>query len=336
MLFFSFSPVSPLRMPFHLLIFKVFLTITIVSVLLRSLITQGKSVEEAYWGVVVTDIVEAADLFRPIYDESEAVDGYISVEVSPALAHDGPGTVASAKDLHRKVGRENVYIKIPATLECVPAIEEVIASGISVNVTLIFSNSRYEDVMEAYMKGLEKAEGDLSKISSVASFFVSRVDALVDKKLQEIGTQEALQLKGKAAIAQCKIAYELYQKKFSGARWEALEKRGALKQRLLWASTGTKDPNYPDTLYVDSLIGPDTVNTMPDSAVRAFVDHGGVARTIDVELEEGRAIYKSVEDFGIKWDETGVQLEVEGVASFKKSFDDLIASLEKKASALLN
>jgi transaldolase len=244
--------------------------------------------------------------------------------------------VASAKDLHAKVDRPNVYIKIPATVECVPAIEDVIAAGISVNVTLIFSDPRYEEVAEAYIAGLERAKGDLSKISSVASFFVSRVDTLVDKKLEALGTDEAKALLGKAAVAQSKLAYVIFNRVFSGPRWEALEKRGARKQRLLWASTGVKNPKYPDTLYIDSLIGPDTVNTMPDAAVAAFHDHGKVARTIDSNVDEALTIYNKVEELGIKWDDTKTQLEEEGVASFKQSFEDLLAELSRKASALVN
>jgi transaldolase len=300
----------------------------------RQCIKEGKSVEEAYWELVIRDIQDACDLFLPLYKESVGVDGYISVEVSPLLANETQETIDSAKYLRSRVDRPNVLIKIPATKECIESIEKVIASSISVNVTLIFSLARYEEVIDAYLAGLEAVQGDLSKIASVASFFVSRVDTLVDKKLTAIGTEEALALKGKAANAQAALAFKLYQEKFSGPRWEALAKRGAQKQRVLWASTGVKDPSYPDTLYVNPLIGPDTVTTMPDVALNAFVDHGKVARTIDADLPKAQEIYDKVEKLGIRWEETGSTLEDEGVASFKKSFNDLVKSLSGKAESL--
>jgi transaldolase len=300
----------------------------------RQCIKEGKSVEEAYWELVIRDIQDACDLFLPLYKESVGGDGYISVEVSPLLANETQETIDSAKYLKSRVDRPNVLIKIPATKECIESIEKVIASSISVNVTLIFSLARYEEVIDAYLTGLEAVQGDLSKIASVASFFVSRVDTLVDKKLTAIGTEEALALKGKAANAQAALAFKLYQEKFSGPRWEALAKRGAQKQRALWASTGVKDPSYPDTLYVNPLIGPDTVTTMPDVALNAFVDHGKVARTIDADLPKAKEIYDKVEKLGIRWEETGSTLEDEGVASFKKSFNDLVKSLSGKAESL--
>jgi transaldolase len=300
----------------------------------RYCIREGKNVEEAYWELVIKDIQDACDLFLPLYKESNGGDGFISVEVSPLLANETQATIDSAKYLHQRVNRENVLIKIPATKECLESIKQVIASSISVNVTLIFSLARYEAVMDAYIAGLEAVEGDLSKIASVASFFVSRVDSLVDKKLNAIGTEEALSLKGKAANAQAALAFKAYQEKFSGPRWEALEKRGAKKQRVLWASTGVKDPSYPDTLYVNPLIGPDTVTTMPDGALNAFVDHGTVARTIDADLAGAQRIYDAVEKLGIHWEDVGNQLEHEGVASFKKSFTDLVQNLTGKAEAL--
>lgn len=304
----------------------------------RELMKAGNgSVEDAYWGLVVKDIQDALDLFRPLYDESKGEDGYVSVEVSPSLAHDTDGTVEAAKWLHKAVNRKNVYIKIPATAECVPSVQTVIARGISVNVTLIFSLPRYEAVIDAYLDGLEAAAAqglDLSLISSVASFFVSRVDSLVDKKLEKIGSEEALALRGKAANAQAALAFKLYEEKFSGPRWEALDAKGARKQRLLWASTGVKNPSYPDTLYISPLIGPDTVNTMPGNALEAFLDHGTVSRTVDADLEGAKRIYDKVEELGITWAGVGSLLEAEGVASFAKSFDDLIVSLVQKAAVL--
>ncbi|NP_001150674.2 transaldolase 2 [Zea mays] len=301
----------------------------------KQLISGGKDAESAYWELVIKDIQDACSLFEPIYDETDGADGYVSVEVSPRLANDTQGTVEAAKWLHKVVNRPNVYIKIPATAECVPSIREVIANGISVNVTLIFSIARYEAVIDAYLDGLEASGlSDLSRVTSVASFFVSRVDTLIDKMLEKIGTPEALALRGKAAVAQAKLANRLYQKKFSGPRWEALAKKGAKKQRLLWASTGVKNPAYPDTLYIDSLIGPDTVNTMPDQALHAFIDHGTVSRTVDANVSEAEGVYSALEKLGIDWGEVGKQLELEGVDSFKKSFDSLLVSLQEKGNSL--
>ncbi|KAL7135236.1 hypothetical protein ABFS83_11G079900 [Erythranthe nasuta] len=301
----------------------------------RELVQSGKDIESAYWELVVKDIQDACKLFEAIYDETDGADGYVSVEVSPRLADDTENTIEAAKWLHKWVNRSNVYIKIPATAPCIPSIKEVIALGISVNVTLIFSLARYEAVIDAYLDGLE-ASGldDLSRVTSVASFFVSRVDSLVDKMLEKIGTPEALDLRGKAANAQAGLAYQLYQKKFSGPRWEALVKKGAKKQRLLWASTSVKNPAYPDTLYVAPLIGPDTVSTMPDQALLAFLDHGSVARTIDSNVSEAEGIYSTLEKLGIDWGYVGSQLELEGVDSFKKSFDSLLDSLQEKANTL--
>ncbi|XP_026377037.1 uncharacterized protein LOC113271400 [Papaver somniferum] len=301
----------------------------------RELVLAGKNIEDAYWELVIKDIQDACKLFESIYDETDGADGYVSVEVSPQLADDTLGTVEAAKWLHKVVNCKNAYIKIPATAECVPSIRDVISLGISVNVTLIFSLSRYEAVIDAYLDGLEASGlSDLSRVTSVASFFVSRVDTLVDKMLEKIGTPEALNLRGKAAVAQAALAYKLYQKKFSGPRWEALVKKGAKKQRLLWASTSVKNPAYSDTLYVAPLIGPDTVSTMPDQALQAFIDHGVVSRTIDANLSEAEGVYIALEKIGIDWNEVGTQLEVEGVDSFKKSFDSLLVTLEDKASSL--
>ncbi|KAF9618984.1 hypothetical protein IFM89_002979 [Coptis chinensis] len=301
----------------------------------RELVQAGKDVQDAYWELVIKDIQDACKLFEQIYDQTDGGDGYVSVEVSPRLADDTKGTVEAAKWLHKVVNRRNVYIKIPATAECIPSIKEVISLGISVNVTLIFSLSRYEAVVDAYLDGLEASGlSDLSKVTSVASFFVSRVDTLVDKMLEDIGTPEALDLRGKAAVAQAALAYKLYQKKFSGPRWEALVKKGAKKQRLLWASTSVKNPAYKDTLYVAPLIGPDTVSTMPDQALQAFLDHGTVSRTIDSNVSEAEGIYSALEKLGIDWNEVGSQLEMEGVDSFKKSFESLLVTLAEKASSL--
>ncbi len=298
------------------------------------LLAGGSSTVDAYWDLVVTDITNTLDILRPVYDSSDGVDGYVSIEVSPLLAHDGPGTAAAARELHDRIDRPNLYIKIPATLEGLGAIEQAISEGISVNVTLLFSVERYRAVMEAYLSGLERAAGDLSRISSVASFFISRVDSEADKRLNAVGTPEANALTGKVAIANARVAYEAFLEVFSGPRWEALEARGARVQRPLWASTSTKNADYPDTVYVDELIGPRTVNTIPDKTLELFCDHGTVARTLDVDIPGARAVLDALAALGISLDDITAQLESEGVASFSKSFDDLLATMEQKAAQL--
>jgi transaldolase len=300
----------------------------------RSLVAEGRPVEECYWEMVVTDISEALAVLRPVFDESHGVDGFVSVEVAPSLARDTAGTLAAARHLHELIGAPNLYVKIPGTAEGLPAIEAVIADGNSVNVTLLFSVSRYAEVIEAYLAGLEACEGSLEGVSSVASFFVSRVDSEIDKRLEAIGTPEALALKGKAAVANAQLAYQLFLERFRGPRWEALAARGARVQRPLWASTSTKDPTYPDTLYVDTLIAPDTVNTMPEATLEAFEARGTVARTADADLDGAEAVLARLAELGIDLDEVTRQLETEGVASFEKSFDGLLTSLQDKASSL--
>ncbi len=298
---------------------------------LESLVRSGTSVEDAYWSLVVDDIGRALELLRPIHDASNGEDGYVSVEVSPRLATDETGTVAAARELDTVIDAPNVYIKVPATAEGVGAIQTLVGEGRSINVTLIFSLSRYQAVMDAYLAGLETFDGDLSNVSSVASFFISRVDVEVDKRLTAIGTDEALALKGKAAIAQGVLAYELFQQTFAGQRWEALAAKGARYQRPLWASTSTKDPSYPDTLYIDTLIGPNTVNTIPDATLLAFEDHGTVARTIDADVAGAHQVISKLSDLGIDLEEVAVQLEQEGVDSFAKSFDDVLETLGTRA-----
>ena len=300
----------------------------------RELLGAGKSVEQAYWGMVITDIEDALALTRPIYDQSNGLDGYVSVEVDPGLARDCSGTEAAARSLWNSIAEPNLYIKIPATVEGVPAIQQMIAEKRSINVTLLFSVERYRAVMEAYIAGLEHAAGDLSAISSVASFFISRVDVAVDQRLDTIGTEQALALRGKAAVANGKLAYQAFLETFSGPRWDALVARGARAQRPLWASTGTKNPTYSDTLYVDSLIGPDTVNTIPDKTLANFLDHGTVARTVDMDVDEAQSTLAEIAALGIDLDDIARELEVAGVASFEKAFTSLLESLEAKARSL--
>ena len=300
-----------------------------------ALVKAGRPVLDCYWEMVVSDIRGALDVFAPLYQSSEGVDGYVSVEVDPNLAEDGPGTLAAARELWSRVDRPNLMVKIPATVEGLPAIRSMIAEGRNVNVTLIFSLDRYQKVMDAYIEGLEEraAAGlPLTGIASVASFFISRVDSEVDKRLEAVGSPEALGERGKAAVAQGKLAYENFRRTFSGPRWQALADKGARVQRPLWASTSTKNPAYPDTLYVDELIGPDSVNTLPDATVEAFADHGTVSRRVDVDIDESHRVWAALPMLGVDMDDVARQLEREGVISFQKSFDELIAALSEKAA----
>jgi transaldolase len=304
---------------------------------------RTKSVDDAYWDMVVDDIDAALAILRPVFDSSDGGDGYVSVEVAPALAHDTAGTITAARTLHERIDQPNVLVKIPATEECVPAIRQMISEGRSINVTLIFSLDRYAEVIEAYLSGLEAlvASGadDLSHVASVASFFISRVDTEVDRRLEEAATSAddstaVLALRGRAAVAQARLAYQLFLERFAGPRWEALAAKGARVQRPLWASTSTKNPAYPDLAYVDTLIGPDTVNTMPDGTVADVLDHGTVARTIDADVAGARQLIDQLATVGIDMEEVAAVLESEGVASFAKSFDELVQSLTDKANAL--
>jgi transaldolase len=291
-----------------------------------------------YWAMVLADIHGACDVFSKVFDQTDGLDGYVSVEVDPGLAHDGPGTEAAARDLHERLRRRNLMVKIPATVDGLPAIQQMIAEGRNINVTLIFSLERYRAVMEAYLAGLEAfatdADADLSQVASVASFFISRVDTEVDRRLDAIGTDDALALRGKAAVAQGHLAYRLFLDTFSGPRWEVLAARGARVQRPLWASTGTKNPAYSDVLYVDSLIGPDTVNTLPEATLEAFGDHGTLARTVDATFDEADRVWGALADVGVDMDDVSAKLEREGVDSFMKSFDELIDALQTKADEL--
>jgi transaldolase len=299
---------------------------------LEQLMGEGRPIDHVYWDMVVADITDALAILRPVYDESEGRDGFVSVEVAPELARDEAGTVAAARDLHQRIDQPNLFVKIPATAEGVGAIRQMISEGRSINVTLIFGLDRYDEVIEAYISGLEAYDGDLSQVASVASFFVSRVDTEVDRRLDAIGSVEALALRGKTAVAQAQLAYQLFQERFQGERWQALANRGARVQRPLWASTSTKNPGYVDTLYVDTLIGPDTVNTMPEATLEAFEDHGTLTRTVDADVAAARLVLDEVERVGVDLDEVSAVLEDQGVASFAKSFDELLGSLSAKAS----
>jgi transaldolase len=300
----------------------------------RSLMEHKESVDDAYWDLVIDDVEHALALLRPIYDDSGGGDGFVSIEVAPGLANDTEGTITSARQLHERINQPNVLVKIPGTAAGIPAIRQMIAEGRSINVTLIFSIDRYAEVIEAYLSGLEACDGDLSRVHSVASFFVSRVDTEVDRRLAKIGSDEALALQGKAAIAQAKLAYELFTDRFRGERWDALFDQGARVQRPLWASTSTKNPAYPDTLYVDSLIGPDTVNTMPDATIDAFERRGTVACTIIRGVDQAHQVMDDLAGVGVDMADVSRTLEEEGVASFAKSFDELMGALADKAAQL--
>ncbi len=303
------------------------------------LINDGVAVKQAYWDLVTSDIEGALAALAPVYESSQGVDGFVSVEVDPALARDTERTTADARALHQLIDAPNLMVKIPGTSEGLPSIRTLIGEGRSINVTLIFSVPRYVEVMEAYISGLEEAVAngieDLSHIASVASFFISRTDTEVDRRLQEIGTDQALGLQGKTAVAQAQVAYQQFLSSFSGARWEALAAKGAQPQRPLWASTSTKNPNYSETLYVDELIGPHTVNTMPDNTIDSFITSGSVKRSIDADPEASELILRKVAEIGIDLEHVAAVLEEEGVASFVKSFDELIATLTSKADQLL-
>ncbi len=304
---------------------------------LKELTAAGRSTIDAYWDLVVTDIVDALELLRPVYDESNGGDGFVSVEVSPALALDTEGTIAQARELWKRIDRPNLFVKIPATAQGVPAIRKMIGEGCNINITLIFSLERHAEVMEAYIAGLEDAVAsgvtDLSHIASVASFFISRVDTEVDNRLGEIDDPAAKELIGTAAVAQGQLAYKAFLETFQGERWEALAAKGAKVQRPLWASTSTKNPDFPDTLYVDSLIGPDSVNTLPEATLDAFEDHGTLARTVDADLPGAEKRWAEVGKF-VDMDDVGQVLEDNGVAAFVKSFDELLHVLADRAASL--
>jgi transaldolase len=304
---------------------------------LARLTKDGKDVESVVFELTTADVREACDLFMPIYESSKGVDGRASIEVDPRLAHDTDKTVEQAKQMYAAVDRPNVLIKIPATKAGLPAITATIAEGISVNVTLIFSLERYRAVMNAYLEGLEKAQAnghDLSKIHSVASFFVSRVDTEIDKRLDAIGTDEAKALKGKAGVANARLAYQAYEEVFSTPRWKSLADDGANPQRPLWASTGVKDPAYPDTLYVTELVAPGVVNTMPEKTLEATADHGEVTGdTVTGGYAEASKVLDDLEGVGVSYNEVVELLEVEGVDKFEKAWGELLdgvtAEMEK-------
>jgi transaldolase len=302
---------------------------------IRALLDELDDPKEIFWQLAEKDVGDACDLLRSVWDAGKGQDGYVSIEVDPNLAGDTDATIAEARRLHAQIDKPNLHVKIPATKEGLPAIEEMIASGKNINVTLIFSLERYTEVAEAYIRGLERlveSGGDPSKVASVASFFVSRVDTEADKRLDEIGGHE--ELKGKLAIANAKLAYEKYNELFSGSRWQPLATKGATKQRCLWASTSTKNPAYRDVMYVEELIGPETVNTMPEETIEAFQDHGEVALTLEQGIDEAKRLFEQLAEAGVDYDDVTRVLEEEGVQKFADSFAELLDGIKAKRGEL--
>jgi transaldolase len=303
---------------------------------LREVLREERDPKEIFIRLAAKDVGDALDLLRRVWDEGGGRDGYVSIEVDPNLAADTKATISEAQRLHELIDRPNLFVKIPATKEGLPAIEEMIARGRSINVTLIFGLDRYGEVADAYIRGLERlvaAGGNPSSVASVASFFVSRVDTEADRRLDELGGHE--ELKGTLAVANAKLAYQRYKEIFSGERWEALAARGASPQRCLWASTSTKNPAYRDVLYVEELIGPQTVNTMPDETIEAFQEHGRVAETLEEGIDEARATFERFAAAGVDYDDVTQTLEREGVEKFADSFADLIEGIRAKSGELV-
>lgn len=309
---------------------------------LEPLVRSGSSISQIYEALVVQDIGNAADIFRPVYDANYGADGFVSLEVSPLLADDTKATVAEAKSLYSRLNRPNVMIKVPGTPAGLPAVEELIAAGLSINVTLIFSVEVYEKVAEAYIRGLERrvaAGQPIDRIASVASFFVSRIDSAVDKQLTDLAgkttdpakKQQIESLMGNAAIANAKLAYESFQRIFSGDRWLKLKQQGGKVQRPLWASTSTKNPKYRDVMYVEQLIGPDTVNTVPMKTLEDFRDHGVAKRTLDQGVDEAHQVFAQLKAIGVDMKSVTDKLTVDGVASFSESFNDLVKEIQTRS-----
>ena len=301
---------------------------------LKEVLAEEDDPKEIFYRLAVEDIQDACDVLRTVWDDGKGKDGYVSMEVDPTLAYDQEATIAEAMRFHEWIDKPNLFVKIPATEPGLGAIEECIARGRSINVTLIFGLDRYTAVAESYIRGLERlveGGGDPAPVASVASFFVSRVDTEADKRLDAVGAPE---LKGKLAVANAKLAYQRYKELFSGPRWDALAAKGATPQRCLWASTSTKNPDYPDTLYVDELIGPATVNTMPLETIEAFQDHGTVADTLEAGLDEARELFAELERAGVDYDDVTDTLEREGVQKFSDSFDELLDGIKAKRTEL--
>jgi len=303
---------------------------------LRALLAGTDDAKELFIALAGKDVADACDLLRPVWERTGGKDGYVSMEVDPRLAYDTDETTAEAARLHALIDRPNLLVKIPATKPGLPAIEEMIAKGKSINVTLIFSLERYSEVAEAYIRGLERlvaAGGHPARVHSVASFFVSRVDSEADRRLDELGASD--KLKGKLAVANARLAYRRYQELFAGERWEYLASKGAATQRCLWASTSTKNPAYSDVLYVEKLIGPETVNTMPEETIDAFQDHGKVEPTLERSLDKAEHLLEKLAEAGVDYDDVTETLEREGVEKFDASFADLLEGIRASSRELV-
>jgi transaldolase len=303
---------------------------------LQELARRVDDPKQIFWEVARQDIQDACDIFMPVHEETGGQDGFVSLEVQPDIAYDTGATVEEATRLHEMVDRPNLFVKIPATLPGLVAIEEMISRGKSVNVTLIFSLERYREVARAYTRGLQRLVengGDPSDVHSVASFFVSRIDTEADKQLEELGAEE---YKGMLAIANAKVAYQIYKQIFGGARWRSLEDKGANRQRLLWASTSTKNPDYPDTIYVDNLVGPETVNTMPKKTIQAVMEHGDIRPTLEEGVEEAKRLLERLREVGLDYEDVTDILEKEGIQKFADPFNELLEEIENKSRQLVS
>ena len=305
---------------------------------LGELSARGVHAGEALRALTTFDVRWACDVLRPVYDATDGVDGRVSIKVDPRLAYDTEGTYEEARRLHELIDKPNLYVKIPGTKPGLPAIEDMIAAGKSINITLLFSQQRHREVMEAYLRGLERlvaSGGDPRKVSSVASFFVSRVDTEADKRLEAIGSDAARALRGKLAVANARLAYQNWEEAFAGERWQFLASKGASKQWCLWASTSTKNPDYPDTLYVDTLIGPESINTMPLETIEAFQDHGTVALAVEEHLDEADSLFRELERIGVDVEDVTETLEEEGVQKFDDSLQELFDGIRAKRGELV-
>jgi transaldolase len=303
---------------------------------LHELAKEGKDPKEIFWEVATQDIRDACDIFMPVHEETGGQDGFVSLEVQPDIAYDIDATVDEATRLHETVDRPNLFVKIPATLPGIYAIEEMISRGKSINVTLIFSLERYREVARAYTRGLQKLVengGDPSGVHSVASFFVSRIDSEADTQLEELGAKD---LEGELAIANAKLAYHIYKEVFGGARWKKLAEQGANTQRLLWASTSTKNPDYPDTIYVDNLVGPETVNTMPKNTIEAVMDHADIRPTLEEGVEEAKQLMGRLREAGLDYEDVTDILEKEGIQKFADPFNEMLEEISNKSKQLVS
>ena len=292
--------------------------------------------KEMFWGIAQTDIRDACDIFMPVYERTGGEDGFVSLEVQPDIAYDSDATIEEAMRLHELVDRPNLFVKIPATLQGLVAIEEMISRGKSINVTLIFSLERYREVARAYIRGIKRLVengGNPSGVRSVASFFVSRIDTEADSKLEELGADD---LKGELAIANAKLAYQVYKQVFGGSRWRFLEEKGANKQRLLWASTSTKSPDYPDTIYVDNLVGPETVNTMPKKTIEVVMDHAEIRPTLEEGVEEAKRTLERLREAGLDYEDVTDTLEQEGIQKFADPFNEMLDEIKNKGRQLVS